>query len=237
MSAAGPSALCIIPARGGSRRFPRKNLAQFKGVPLVARAVAVARESGVFRTVCVSSDDPEVLAVARDAGADLALERGRDLSAYDRQVKDVCQSVLLELARRGDEYPMFGVLLPTSPLREAADVRRTHDALAHSTAECAMTLVPFDHPPLRALHIVDGFVQSRFGDEQMRPAQLLEELYRHDGTALFVRTDVFLRTPRFYGLRIVPCFVPIERAVDVDRPIDLAWAEFLARDSSRSSPD
>lgn len=219
--------LCIIPARGGSRRFPRKNAAPFAGRPLVGVAVAVAKASGVFRTVCVSSDDDEILAIAEDYGADIALRRSGEVSAYEKQVKDVCQAALTELALRGASYAAFGVLLPTSPLRTADDIRASYQTLCDSGLDCCMTLTPCAHPPQRALHIVGGRVEPHFGHQYLLQTQALEPLYRHDGTAIFARTEAFLREQTFYGLHIAPYLIPAERAVDVDSPLDLAWAEFL----------
>lgn len=221
--------LCIIPARGGSRRFPRKNLARFRGTPLVGLAVAVAKASGVFQTVCVSSDDAEVLDVARAHGADRVLQRSPEDSAYDRQVKDICVSVVEQLSAEGNVSDLFAVLLPTSPLRTAGDVAGAYRTLLESDADCCMTVVAWDHPPQRALRISDGRrLAPFFGPEYLKPAQALETLYRHDGTALVARTQPFLHVKGFYELPIVPYRVSADRGVDVDSPRDLAWAEFLA---------
>ena len=220
--------LCIIPARGGSRRFPRKNLASFGGHPLAGQAILAAKAAGIFRTVCVSSEDDEVLSVAEQYGADLVLKRDAELARYERQVKDVCGSVIQELATDGDHYPTFAVLLPTSPLRTPEDIRAAHDVLLESGADCCMSLVTCEHPPQRALALRDGHVEAYFGDQYLKPAQSLETLYRHDGTVLFARTESFLREGSFYGGHVVPYIVSRERSVDIDHPLDLAWAEFLA---------
>lgn len=222
-------ALCIIPARGGSKRFPRKNLASIAGRPLVAQAVRVAVASGLFRTVCVSSDSDEVLEVARAHGANLLSSRSAALSSDDAQVKDVCLSVIETLAGQAQHYDTFAVLLPTSPLRTAQDLREAYRLLAETGADCCMSVTPFEHPPQRAVWMPEGKVVPYFGGDQMRPTQALDALYRHDGTVIVARTGPFVRDPRFYGPSVVPYVVPAERAVDVDRPVDLAWADFLVR--------
>ncbi|MES1255946.1 MAG: acylneuraminate cytidylyltransferase family protein [Acidobacteriota bacterium] len=225
--AAAGDALCIIPARGGSKRFPGKNLAPIAGRPLVGQAVHVARESGLFSAIAVSSDDAAVLAVAREHGADLALMRDAALATDRAQVKDVCVSVLEGLVSQGARYPLFAVLLPTSPLRTAEDLRNAFAVLVETGADCCMSLVECEHPPQRAVAITEGLVRPYFGPEYMKPAQALETLYRHDGTVICARTDAFLRDRSFYGMRVAPYLVPRVRAVDVDAPLDLAWAEFL----------
>jgi CMP-N-acetylneuraminic acid synthetase len=226
-SSADGGVLCIIPARATSQRFPRKNLALIGGCPLVGQAVRVARASGVFRHVCVSSESDEVLAVAREHGADLALPRTGAAREYQAQVKDVCRAVLDEVAAIGLTPACFAVALPTSPLRSAEDFRQAHRLLTGSDADGCMSVVACDHPPQRALSIAGDRVRAYFGDQFMKPAQTLEPLYRHDGAVLFMRTEPFLRTREFYGNVLVPYVMPRERAVDVDDAVDLAWAEFL----------
>jgi CMP-N-acetylneuraminic acid synthetase len=189
--------------------------------------VAVARSSGIFASVCVSSDDDEVLAVAREYGADRVLRRTAALADDRAQVKDVCRQVLDELAADGATFDTFAVLLATSPLRTEDDLRTARRLLEQSGADSCMSVVAWAHPPQRALSIASGKVSPHFGGEQMQPAQALEPLYRHDGTIILSRTAAFVREPRFYGPNVVPYIVPPERSVDIDSPIDLAWAEFL----------
>jgi CMP-N-acetylneuraminic acid synthetase len=188
----------------------------------------VARAAGIFGAIVVSSDDQEVLAVARDSGADMALTRDASLSGDAVQVKDVCVSVIANLAASGRTFSVFAVLLPTSPLRTADDIRGAYTTLVDTSADCCMSLVACEHPPQRAVSISAGRVVPYFGQPYLKPTQALEPLYRHDGSVIFVRTEAFLREPTFYGDKVVPYVIPRERAVDVDAPLDLAWAEFLA---------
>ena len=219
--------LCIIPARGGSKRFPRKNMALLAGKPLLAYAVESARLSSVFDLVCVSSEDQEILSAARALGADLALGRPPELATDTAQVRHVCQHVLGHLSGQGKQYEAFAVLLTTNPLRTPQDVRSAVRLLEPGTVNGVMSLVPFSHPPQRAVSISDGFVKPYFGLNQMKPAQQLDPLYRHDGSIIVSRTAEFLRTGEFYGDKIAPYVIPADRSVDIDSPLDLQWAEFL----------
>lgn len=224
-NANGP--LCIIPARGGSKRFPGKNVALLNGKPLIAYAIEVARESGVFEAVCVSSDDPEILDIASRWEADCAVSRPRHLASDTVQVKDVCAHVLRTFADAGTAYATFGLLLPTSPLRTAEDIVRAYDLLVSHEANFVLSLVPFSHPVQRAVWVPGQYVEPYFGIEHMQPTQALDTTYRHDGTVIFARTSAFFEQMEFYGTKAVPYFVPEERSVDIDHPIDLDWAEFL----------
>ena len=219
--------LCLIPARGGSRRFPRKNLALLQGRPLVAHAVAAARASGVFGLIAVSSEDGEILAAAREAGADVALPRPPELAGDTVMVKEVCVQVLEDFIAQGQVFREFGVLLPTTPLRRPEDLQAGYRLLQNPEVNYVMSLVPFSHPPQRAVWAPEGFVEPYFGHEFMQPAQRLAPLYRHDGSFIFAKTEVFLREREFYGSRVAPYFIPPEYSVDIDSPLDLAWAEFL----------
>jgi CMP-N-acetylneuraminic acid synthetase len=219
--------LCIIPARGGSKRFPRKNLALLAGKPLLAYAIDAALESRVFDQVCVSSEDAEILETARKYGAHLALARPPELATDTAQIKHVCLYLLEHFASQGAAYDEFGLLIVTSPLRTAWDIQEAYRIFRDSRANYVMTLVPFDHPPQMAVWAPKGYVEPYFGRQYMQRSQLLEKLYRHDGSIIFARTAAFQQEKEFYGSKIAPYFIPPERSVDIDNPVDLKWAEFL----------
>lgn len=219
--------LCIIPARGGSKRFPRKNVALLAGKPLLAYAIEVALESGVFDQICVSSEDDEILKVGRLYGAQLALKRPDELATDTAQVKHVCAYLLEYFASRGEPYTEFAVVLATSPLRTAQDIKAAYEIFKCEDANYVMSLVPYLHPPQLAVWVPHGYVEPYFGFQYMKQAQLLDSLYRHDGAIFFAKSEAFLRDKEFYGTKVVPYFIPVGRSVDIDSPLDLLWAEFL----------
>ena len=218
--------VCIIPARGGSKRFPRKNVAILAGKPLLAYAVEAAVESEVFDMVCVSSEDREILDVARKYGA-TAIEREEELATDQAQVRHVCASLLESFIANGRHYESFAVLLVTNPLRNAQDIRDAYNIFKLDRGNYVMSMVPFSHPPQRALCEKDGYLEPYFGLKYMKQTQLLDPLYRHDGSVIFGKTGVFLREREFYGSKVVPFYIPIDRSVDIDSPNDLLLAEFL----------
>lgn len=219
--------LCIIPARGGSRRFPRKNIALLAGKPLLAYTLEAALQSQVFRLVCVSSEDEEILEVARQFGAQLALRRPPELATDTVQVKQVCLYLLDYFAAQGQPYDTFAVLLPTNPLRTPGNIREAYEIFKRKEANYVMSMVPFSHPPQRALWLPNGYVEPYFGIQHMKPTQMLETLYRHDGSIIFANSKVFMQEREFYGSKVVPYFIPPEKSTDIDEPLELAWAEFL----------
>lgn len=218
--------LCIIPARGGSKRFPRKNLALLAGRPLLAYAIEAALTSGVFDRVCVSSEDAEILLAARKYGAEAVL-RPIELATDTAQVKQVCEYLLKMFAGQGESYNDFAVLLVTNPFRTAQDIAAAYEVFKQEDANYLMSLVPYSHPPQRAVWVSGKYVKPYFGLEYMKQTQLMETLYRHDGSIIFAKSGVFLSEKELYGSKVAPFFVPPERSVDVDSPLDLAWAEYL----------
>jgi CMP-N-acetylneuraminic acid synthetase len=227
--------VAIIPARGGSKRLPRKNVRLLAGKTLVQHAIDAARDSGLFRRICVTSEDPEVLGLASVAGVD-AQVRPAELATDSAQVKQVCHDLIQRLEGEGDSFASFCVLLPTNPLRTGDDLRAAHAAFASADADILMSLVPFSHPPQRAVWAPTGLLEPYFGQEYMRPAQQIETLYRHDGSFIFARCEVFLREPEFYGRRVMPYWVEADASVDIDSALDLEFAEFLLERRRRTLP-
>lgn len=227
--------LCIIPARGGSKRFPRKNIALLAGKPLLAYAIEVALESGIFDQICVSSEDEEILKIARTYGTILALKRPEELATDTAQVKHVCAYLLKDFAAQGLIYADFAVLLATNPFRTAQDICDAYQTFKRKKANYLMSLVPYSHPPQRAVWVPDGYVESYFGFQNIKQTQLLDTLYRHDGSIILARSEVFIKVGEFYGPKVVPYYIPAERSVDIDNPLDLAWAEFLLTHSANKS--
>jgi len=224
---AGPGEiLCIVPARGGSKRFARKNVALLGGRPLIAWTIAAARDSGIFDRVWVSSDDAEILDVAVAAGA-VPLVRRAELAGDTATVAQVCAAAAKQFADDGAAYAAAYVLLPTSPLRSAASIRAAWARFADSDADALMSVQPLAHPPEWALAVEAGCVAPADRERYETPRKLLPQRYRADGAHSIVRTEWLIAEQRLIGPRTLAFASPVEEAVDIDTPQDLAWAEFL----------
>jgi N-acylneuraminate cytidylyltransferase len=224
--------VAIIPARGGSKRFPRKNIAPLLGKPLLAYAIEAALESNIFSTVLVSSEDDEILSIASKYGAQMVLKRPEALAKDQTPLKELCAFLIDSFKNQGINYQEFALLLTTNPLRTGQEIRAAYDAFKNSDANFCMSLVKFSHPPQRAVSIDSGFVKPFWGQEYMTQTQALEPLYRHDGSFIFAKTDVFMEKKEYYGEKVIPFLIPEDRSVDIDSPLDLSWAEFLLKRSS-----
>lgn len=218
--------LGLIPARGSSERFPRKNLALLGGKPLLVWTIEPAVLSGVFNAVWVSSEDEEILEVAgRHGGVPLA--RPADLAAHRVTVAEVCRHVLGQLTDRGERFPAVYILLPTSPFRTAESIRTAWNLFQSSGVDALMSVVPSQHPPQWCFVQVDGWLRPYVPGEFGKPRVDLVSTWRHDGAHQIVRSEVLLERGERFAERTLPFFVPVERAVDINNPLDLEWAAFL----------
>jgi len=225
--------LAIIPARGGSKRFPRKNIALLNGKPLVAYAIEAALDSGIFDTVCISSDDDEILAVAADYRNVMPLKRPPELAGDKITNYAVCDYLIDYFAGEGKIFDAFGHLMVTNPLRTGKDVRAGWESFCASDADFLMSLGPYPHPPQWACRIADGYVERFFGDKYARRSQDLETLYLHNSAFVFARVDSFMELGDWYKGRVKAFTMPAERSVDIDHPLDLKWAEFLLQQETQ----
>lgn len=222
-----PRALCVIPARGGSKRFPRKNVALFRGKPLVVHAVDVARATGLFRRIVVSTEDPEIARLGGQAGA-WVHRRPPALASDGARVVDVCRRVLDDVEGEGDRYDVFCVLLPTAPFRQPVHVRESLGLLEARKANVVMSVMEFPHVPWWAVREVRGYLRLNWGRRVLKSRQRLPVLYRHNGVVLWARTAAFRRYRDFYCPRVAPYRMSPEASIDIDHPLDLEFAEFLA---------
>jgi len=217
-------AFAIVPARASSKRFPRKNVALLGGKPLLLWTIEPALASGVFDHVWVSSEDADVCETARRAGAE-PLARPPTLASDRVTVLDVCRDALAAVAARGRRYDALYVLIPATPFRTAESIRAAWSRFEASDADALLSVVPMEHVPQYAFVVEDGYARPWLPAEYDRPRPDLPVTWRHDGGHLILRADAL--GGAFPPKRTLAHEVTPEEAVDVNWPIDLAWAEFL----------
>jgi CMP-N-acetylneuraminic acid synthetase len=219
-------AFCFIPA--ASRRLERKNLRTLQGRELLYYAIRAAQESGLFAldAIVVSTESPEVRAVAEKYGARVPFLRDEKLAHDPYGVSDV----LADFLRRAPDYARLkrvAIVLPTSPLVNGADVAECHRLLVESGEACAMSVCETEDNALQCVTIQDGVLHYPFPEHMSSPSTLLPKTYRMNAAVTVMDTAAFLRTGTWHMDRVVPYVMPRERAVDVDTEHDLALAEFL----------
>ena len=220
---------CIIPARGGSKRLPGKNIAEFLGRPILEHTVDAARASGIFSRVVVSTDDAEIEAVARRAGAEVH-ERAANLASDTSQLVDVCLGFLDEENAAGRNWDFFACLLATAPMRSADDVRSAHALIDPGVCDFAMAVTTYSLPPLQALRKSEFGMLSPMWPEWIDVrSQDAPSLFVDNGSTYVALVSAFMRERTFYGARLRGHVMPRSRSIDIDEPYDLELARMLAQ--------
>ena len=231
MSFQGRSVLAIVPARGGSRGIPRKNLCKIGGLSLVARAGRMADALGFVDLAILSTDDEEIADEGRRAGLEVPFIRPPDLSGDRATAIATWQHAWLEAeAFRGQRFDLSVWLEPTSPLRRPEDVTRTVEALCAAGSRAAMTVspIPAHMAPERALCVeADGRIRAFVPDGFSYTArQAIPPRHHRNGLAYAAtRAGVLEAGDALWD----DCFaVVVDRpTANVDEQIDLEWAAFL----------
>lgn len=223
----GP-ALAAISARGGSKRFPRKNVAPFFGVPILVHTIRAALGAGCFSRVVVSTDDAEIARVARDHGA-LTDDRPAHLATDTAGVVDVCLDLLARERQAGRAYRSLCALYPTAPLRNAADILATMALLDPGRCDFAMAVTEYDLPPYRALREnADGTLEPMWPEWAFVKSQQAPVLRVNNASTYAVVVDAFERAKSFTGPGCRGHFMPRARSTDIDYPEDIEDARAKA---------
>ncbi len=222
--------LAVIPARGGSKRIPHKNIRPLGGRPLLAHTVEAALASGCFDRVVVSTDDDAVAAAAREAGAEVPFVRGAAIADDHTPVSAVTLDALERLDAAGERFAQVAQLLPNCPLRDAGDVRASLAAFEASDAEFQISVTRYGWlDPWWAMQIGDGGrLEPLFPDALARRSQDLAELFCPTGAVWWARTAALRRAGTFYGEGVRGFPLAWRHAVDIDDEDDFAMAEALA---------
>lgn len=145
--------LAIIPARGGSKRIPRKNIKPFMGKPILAYSIEAALCSGLFEEVMVSTDDPEIARIARQYGAEIPFMRTAQTANDYATLNDVVQEVLANYKEQDRWFDNFCCILSTAPFIKPNDLVDAYDTLLNSTFDTIRPVVKFSYPVQRAFRI------------------------------------------------------------------------------------
>ena len=218
------TAVAIIPARGGSRRLPRKNLLAFLGRPIMAHTIAAALETRAFARVIVSTEDREIAAVAIEAGAEVH-EREASLASDAARVVDVCLAVLESEERAGRVHDVFACLFATSPLRRAEDIQAVLAPVLSGATDFAMAVTSYPLAPHQALRrSADGSLAAMWPELIERRASELDPLVVDNGSTYVCRVAPFRKAKTFYGPGLRGHLMPRERSVDIDEQADYELA-------------
>ena len=220
--------LAIIPARGGSRGLPGKNLMSLAGQSLIERAAAAARESGVVDRVILSTDSPAIAAEGRRAGIEVPFMRPAALAEDETPMLPVVTHAVEALEADGWNAAVVVLLQPTSPLRRPSHVRDAVMRLRDSGADSVVSVIelPRHMSPDYVMRLDAGELKPFLPEgERLTRRQDARAAYVRDGTVYAFWRDTLRRHGSMYGTRCLPLMVPAEESVTIDTPDDWAVAE------------
>jgi len=221
--------LAVIPARGGSKSIPRKNIALLAGKPLIAYTIEAANASGRLDDIVVSTDDPEIADIAKRFHGNVPFTRPSELATDDALTIGVVQHAIEFMeAERGSPYDHVVLLQPTSPLRKASDIDDAVEKLIMTNCDSVVSVVDVDgYHPFRMKRLVDdrliNFIDQGF--EDMRPRQILPKVYIRNGSIYASTRKVVMEDATLVGNDCRGIVMTSERSINIDSPNDFQLAE------------
>ena len=227
----GKKILAIIPARGGSKGIPRKNLRTIAGKPLLAWSILEAKKSSLIDRVIVSSEDEEILALAASFGGDIPFARPRNLSLDDTPGVEPVLHALESLM----DFDYVVVLQPTSPLRIVSDIDGSiEQAVSRQVPSVVTVSIPEKLPFWMCTVGPTGQLNYLFaeGEDTLR-RQDAQEIYALNGAVFVAECNWFKKSKRLDSQESVCYVMPKERSIDIDDEMDLKVCEALLLDRSK----
>jgi pseudaminic acid cytidylyltransferase len=226
--------IAIIPARGGSKRIPAKNIRLFAGKPIIAYTIAAARESGLFERIVVSTDNEKIAEIAYQYNAEVPFLRDENLADDFTPVSSATADALVRLDPAGDRFKAVAQLMPCCPLRTADDVSKSYRKFKQTGAESQISVVRYgwQNPWWALRHNERHELKPVFGEQMTARSQDLPELFCPSGAIWWARTDTLRRTKTFHLENRMGWEMPWQRGIDIDTLDDWAMAEVLLRLSS-----
>lgn len=222
--------LCVIPARGGSKRIPRKNIRPFCGSPIIGYSIATARNSGCFDRIIVSTDDEEIAEVAQSCGADTPFLRPRALADDQTGTNPVVSHAINWFAERGERIDLTCCIYATAPFLQPDDVRAGLAALERSDAVFAVTVTSFPFPIYRAVQVsARNRLRMLWPEHEQSRSQDLPEAYHDAGAMYWGRADAFRRGLSLFKEHTAAVKLPRHRVQDIDTLEDWRRAELMYR--------
>ncbi len=221
--------LAIIPARGGSKGLPGKNIRLINGQPLISLTVKSALACDYVDRVMVTTDDEEIAYAAREAGAEIPFMRPAELASDTALASDVILHCLNYFAEQGEAYEYFVYLQPTSPLRSKEDLDSGLNFFEEKDASCVVSVCETEHHPWYSNQLPeDGNMKDFIRPEvQNTNRQELPAFYRLNGSMYICQTGYYRTQGGFMGPETYAFRMPTERSLDIDTLTDFKMAELL----------
>lgn len=229
----GKTILALIPARGGSKGLPGKNLLPLGGKPMIAWTIEAALGSSYIDATLVSTDCPQIAAAALQHGAQVPFMRPPELATDDAKVLDTVHHALKWRQENGYRDDLVILLQPTSPLRTSRDIDSGIALLFARHAEAVVSVCEAEHPPWWTGHLPEDGSMADFLPKGAvnRNRQELPDFFRLNGALYISYADFLTCNGSFYGPRTYAHVMPRERSIDVDSKLDFLLAGLLLNET------
>lgn len=219
------SKIAIIPARGGSKRIPRKNIKEFCGKPILAYSIEVALQTKLFDEVMVSTDDMEIAEIARKYGAVVPFMRSAEAANDFAILKDVLKEVLSEYQKLGKTFDEICCILPTAPFIESYDVIKSYEILEKEKCVSVIPVVKYSYTIFRSLKVENGRLAMNWPENFPKRSQDLPEAYHDAGLFYWYRNKYFEEKIAGFGNIACPYIFDEKKVQDIDTFDDWQMAE------------
>ncbi len=218
--------VAIIPARGGSKRLPGKNIRSFWGKPIIQYSIDAAIKSGLFNRVIVSTDSKQIADVAIQCGAEVPFLRPSDISDDFTPLADVVHHTLAWLLKKQESYEYACCIMATAPFIQVKYLKRGCDIIRGKSVSSAFTVTSFSFPIFRAFKITEeGFLRMVWPEHEFMRSNDLPETFHDAGQFYWLDVKNFLTEKKIYTSDAVPIFVPRFMVQDIDTEEDWEVAE------------
>ena len=221
--------IAIIPARGGSKRIPRKNIKPFLGKPIIAYSIEAAQQTGLFTEIMVSTDDAEIAQIAKQYGAQVPFFRSPETANDYANIGDVVEEVLITYEKKGITFDNVCCLLATAPFINANRIKEAYDLMFSRLFEAVFPIVRFSYPIQRALKLSNGKVSMFQPENFAKRSQDLEPAYHDSGQFYWMRVSEFMKQKRFFAQNAGAIILPESEVQDIDTEEDWKIAEMKYR--------
>jgi N-acylneuraminate cytidylyltransferase len=220
--------IAIIPARGGSKRIPRKNIKEFHGKPLIAYSIEAAKASKCFDRIIVSTDDTEIAEVAKKYGAEVPFIRPADISNDFATTSDVMKHAIKYFTDEGYKLNLVCCIYATAPFLLPEYLQQAQTEFDDATIEYAFSATSFSFPIQRAISLTDsGRVNMFYSEYADTRSQDLTEAYHDAGQFYWGKASAFSQGKAIFAEHSKAVILPRKRVQDIDTPEDWELAEAL----------
>lgn len=221
--------IAIIPARGGSKGVPNKNIRELNGKPLIYYTIQAAVQADIFKRIIVSTDSTQIAEISEACGAEIPFIRPRELSQDSTSSDDVILHALDFFSKEGLVFEEVCKLQPTSPLRTAEHIRAAYDLLHDRKKDFLVSVCECEHSPLWSGVLDENASLDCFISDEVKRScrQQLKSFYRLNGAIYMANTQKFMENRNFLGHNGIAYVMPQADSIDIDSELDFGFAEYL----------